>query len=145
MKKIIVTTLLMGWLGLGCAMAQDVKAKDVPAVVKDALVKKYPAATKVSWEKENGNYEANWGGTSGEDNSAQFSPAGAFVEYVKAIKVSELPAAVVAYVKQHYPGVTIKEAGKVTDAAGATSYEAQVKGKDLVFDANGNFVKAEED
>ena len=135
----------MGCLGLGCAMAQDIKAKDVPAVVKDALLKKYPAATKVSWEKENGNYEGNWGGTSGEDNSVQFSPAGVFIEYVKSIKATELPAAVIAYVKQHYPGVTIKEAGKVTDAAGATSYEAEVKGKDLVFDANGNFVKEEKE
>ena len=34
--------------------AQDIKAKAVPEVVKSALAKKYPEATKVSWEKEKG-------------------------------------------------------------------------------------------
>ncbi|HEY9000929.1 MAG TPA: PepSY-like domain-containing protein [Mucilaginibacter sp.] len=96
--------------------AQDIKAKDVPAVVKEALAKKYPKATKVSWEKEKGNYEANWGGNSGEDTSVQFTPSGAFVEEVSAIPVSQLPAEVATYVKSHYNAAKIKEAGKVTDA-----------------------------
>ncbi|HAL82712.1 MAG TPA: hypothetical protein DCO83_11130 [Mucilaginibacter sp.] len=58
--------------------AQDIKTKDVPAVVKSACEKKYPQATKVSWEKEKGNYEANWGGKSGEDNSVQVYAIGYF-------------------------------------------------------------------
>ena len=115
----------------------------VPAVVKTALSKKYPAATKVTWEKENGNYEANWGGKGGEDNSVQFTPKGDFIEIVNAISVSQLPAPVVAYVKEHYKGAKITEAGKVTDAKGKISYEAEVNGKDIIFDENGKFVKAE--
>ena len=144
MKKLFVTSLLIGCLGTGAVMAQDLKAKDVPDVVKTALAKKYPAATKVSWEKENGNFEANWGGRSGEDNSAQFSPAGVFVEYEMAIAVSDLPAAVAGYVKKHYNGASIKEAGKITSANGTVTYEAEVKGKDVIFDANGAFVKESE-
>jgi len=53
-----------------------------------------------------------------------------------------LPANTIAYVKEHYK-VKITEAGKVTDAKGNTSYEAEVKGKDVIFDKDGNFVKAE--
>ncbi len=140
MKKIVVTILLASCTSV-VLTAQDIKAKDVPAIVKDALLKKYPDAVKISWEKENGNYEANWGGRSGEDNSAQFSPTGAFVEYEQAIAINQLPAAVAVYVKAHYNNVAIKEAGKITDAAGTVSYEAEVKGKDLIFDANGNFIK----
>jgi hypothetical protein len=116
---------------------------NVPAKVKTAFMQKYPEAKKVSWEKENGNYEANWGGKSGEDNSVQFTPSGSFIEIVKAIPVSQLPANVGAYVKQHYKGEKITEAGKVTDANNKTSYEAEIKGKDVIFDENGNFVKAE--
>src|SRR5665213_1424733 len=41
---------------------------------------KGPQAKGVSWEKEKGNYEANWGGKSGEDHSAQFTPSGEFLE-----------------------------------------------------------------
>jgi len=123
--------------------AQDIKTKDVPVAVKEALIKKYPKATKVSWEKEKGNYEANWGGKSGEDTSVEFTPAGAFIEEVDAIPVSQLPAEVAAYVKAHYNGVKIKEAGKVTDASGKHFFEAEIKGKDLIFDEGGKFVKVD--
>jgi hypothetical protein len=63
------------------------------------------------------------------------------VEIVKAIVVSDLPKNVAPYVAAHYKGARIKEAGKVTDAAGKTMYEAEIKGGDLIFDENGNFLK----
>ena len=115
----------------------------VPAAVKSALSKKYPSASKVTWEKENGNYEANWGGKSGEDNSVQYTPTGEFIEIVNAIPVSQLPAPVTTYIKSHYKGAKITEAGRVTDAQGKTTYEAEVNRKDIIFDEKGNFVKAE--
>lgn len=85
-------------------MAQNVKIAAVPAAAKTVLIKKYPAAVKATWEKENGNFEANWGGKSGEDMSVQFTPTGSFLEQVAAISPSKLPAGVAAYVKQHYNG-----------------------------------------
>ena len=140
MKRSVLFALAIAAF-VGRAVAQDMKAQNVPAVVKEALAKKYPNATKVSWEKEKGNYEANWGGKSGEDTSVQFTPGGAFVEEVDAIAVSQLPGSVAPYVKTHYNGAKIKEAGKVTDAAGKHFFEAEIKGKDLIFDENGKFVK----
>lgn len=125
----------------GNAMAQRLKDSEVPAAVKAALTKKYPSATGVGWEKEKGNFEANWGGKSKEDHSVMFTPDGTFVEMVDAMPVSGLPAGVATYVKAHYPGAKITEAGKVTDAQGRTRYEAEVKGKDLLFDEKGEFVK----
>ena len=140
MRKKLLFTVVIAVAAINLK-AQDLKTKDVPAVVKSALAKKYPEATKVSWEKEKGNYEANWGGKSGEDSSVQFTPSGTFVEIVKAISISDLPKAVAPYVKAHYKGAKITEAGRVTDAAGKTMYEAEIKGKDLIFDENGNFLK----
>ncbi|MDP4251384.1 MAG: PepSY-like domain-containing protein [Bacteroidota bacterium] len=142
MKKIVLLTI--GTLLTALAIhAQDLKSKDVPAVVKSALQKKYPEAKRVSWEKEKGNYEGNWGGKSGEDHSVQFTPSGEFLEMVNAIPVSELPKPVSVYIREHYKGAKITEAGRVTDAQGKISYEAEVHGKDIIFDENGNFVKAE--
>jgi hypothetical protein len=143
MKKLMMSAMILACSVSGVVIAQDLKAKDVPATVKTALAKKYPesAKFKVSWEKEKGNFEANWGGKSGEDNSATFTQAAVFVELVQAIPVSQLPAAVAPYVKQHYKGAKIKEAGKVTDAAGKHMFEAEIKGKDLIFDEKGNFIK----
>jgi len=137
-KLLFVTAMV---LAAWTVKAQDIKSKDVPAVVKSALMKKYPEAAKVSWEKEKGNYEANWGGKSGEDNSVQFTPAGAFVEIVKAISVSSLPAKIAPYVKEHYKGAKIREAGLLTDAAGTSMYEVEIKGSDLIFSKNGDIKK----
>ena len=145
MKKSLLFAILLTGAAATTVNAQDLKAKDVPAPVKAAFAKKYPEAVKfkVSWEKEKGNYEANWGGKSGEDNSAVFTPAAAFVELVVAMPISGLPKDVAPYVKQHYK-TPIKEAGKVTDANGKTLYEAEIKGgKDLIFDETGKFVKAD--
>ena len=142
MKKNVLVTVISVFIISGC-YAQDLKSSDVPEVVKSALVKKYPEAKGVSWEKENGNYEANWGGKSGEDNSVQFTPSGNFIEIVKAIPVSKLPQSIAPYIKAHYNNSKISEAGIVTDATNKISYEVEVKGKDMIFDENGKFIKAE--
>ena len=141
MTRSLLTGVLALVLVANQSLAQKLKSADVPNAVKSALTQKYPTATNVTWEKEKGNYEANWGGKSKEDNSVVFTPAGTFVEMVKAIPVADLPAAIPEYVKAHYHGARITEAGKVTDAAGKTFYEAEVNGKDLVFDEAGKFVK----
>ena len=142
MKKRFLLTLGIAAIA-GCAFGQSISAKRVPGAVKSALTKKYPQATKVTWEKENGNYEANWGGKSGEDTSVQFTPTGNFVEEVNAIPVSQLPPAVSAYVKANYKGAKIREAGKVTDGQGRKMFEAEIKSKDLIFDEKGSFVKVD--
>ena len=141
MKKTVLPAILLCCMAVSQTMAQRVSSSAVPAAVKSALLQRYPQAAGVNWEKEKGNYEANWGGASKEDNSVVFTPAGTFVEVVKAIPVGQLPSAVATYVKNHYSGAKITEAGLVTDAAGHISYEAEVHGKDLVFDEKGNFLK----
>lgn len=143
MKK-YVSALLLFSLNAAITHAQRISTKDVPSTVSASLKKKYPEASQVTWEKEKGNYEANWGGKSGEDHSVQFSPDGAFIEQVNAIPVSSLPPSVHNYVQQHYKGIKITEAGKVTDAHGKTLFEAEVQHKDLLFDEKGNFIKAED-
>src|SRR6202521_3887497 len=118
MKKSLFSAFLLAITITSIAVAQDLKEKDIPAAVKDAFAKKYPNAKKVSWEKEKGNYEANWGGKSGEDSSATFTPTANFLEIVVTIPISQLPPGVAPYVNNHYQGAKIREAGKVTDAAG---------------------------
>lgn len=146
MKKIIGLAAIVFSIGTATFAQEKNEMNEkvnVPPAVRTALAKKYPEASKVTWEKEKGNYEANWGGKSGEDNSVQFTPSGNFIEIVNAIPVSQLPASAITYVKEHYKGTKITEAGKVTDAKGKTSYEAEVHGRDIIFDENGTFIKAE--
>lgn len=123
------------------AFALNAQKLRVPPPVKAAFIKQYPAASHVTWEKEKGNYEANWGGQSGEDHSVMYTPSGGFIEAVEAIKISQLPNGVAEYIKTHYKGAKITEAGRVTDARGKISYEAEVRKKDILFDENGKFIK----
>ena len=92
------------------------------------------------WEKENGKYEVNF-----KQNGVQWSllmdDKGKITETEMDIKVPELPATVLAYVKEHYKGKTIKEGAKITRADGSINYEAEVGGKDVIFDAKGNFLR----
>jgi hypothetical protein len=127
MKKHLIATAVAGLLFSGVLFAQNM---NVPSV---------------TWEKENGNFEANWGGSSGEDNSVMYSPSGQFLEIAKAISVKQLPPSAIEYVKSHYKGSSITEAALVTDAKGKVTYEAEVNHKDVVFDEKGNFVKTEKE
>ena len=123
--------------------AQKLDASKVPAAVKTAFAKQYPGAT-AKCEMEKGNYEAGFK-QNGQTMSALFTPTGTMTESEVAIKVSELPAGVSAYLKEHYKGKPIKEAAKITKVDATVNYEAEVNGKDVIFDANGKFLREEKD
>ena len=125
------------------ACAQKLDASKVPAAVKASCAKQYPGIA-VTWEKEDGKYEASFK-QNGNAISAMFEPNGTFTESEVDIKVAELPATVLAYVKEHYKGKTIKEGAKITKADGTVNYEAEVNGKDVIFDASGKFLKEMKD
>ncbi len=143
MKRLMMFSVLTISISIS-ACAQQIKESKVPTAVAKALHQKYPTAKGITWEKEKTNYEANWGGKSGEDNSVQFTPTGAFIEIVNAIPVNQLPKSILTYVATHYKGAKINEAGKVTNAQGITTYEVEVNKKDIIFDEKGAFVKVED-
>lgn len=123
--------------------AQKIDASKVPAPVKAAFTKDYPNISP-KWEKENGKFEAGFK-QHGSVMSILYEANGTMVESEIDIKVSDLPASVLAYVKEHYKGKTIKEGAKITKADGTINYEAEVGGKDVIFDANGKFLKEEKE
>lgn len=125
------------------ACAQKLDASKVPAAVKAAFAKQFPGATP-KWEKEDGKYEAGFK-QNGNTMSALFEANGTMTESEMDIKVTDLPAAVLSYVKDHYKGKSIKEGAKITKADGTVNYEAEVDGKDVIFDATGKFLKEVKD
>ena len=139
MNKIMIISALIAAIGFS-ACAQKLDASKVPAVVKAAFAKQY-AGIPVKWEKEGGKYEAGFK-QNGNIMSALFEENGKMTESEMDIKVAYLPASVLAYVKEHYKGKSIKEGAKITKADGTVNYEAEVDGKDVIFDANGKFIEA---
>jgi hypothetical protein len=142
MKKIMAVALLLAVVNAG-GYAQKLDASKVPVAVKAAFAKQYPGIT-AKWEKEDGLFEASFK-QNGSSISAMYETNGTLKETETDIKVNELPAAVLAYVKEHYKGKTIKEGAKITKANGTVNYEAEVNGKDVIFDVNGNFLKEVKD
>ena len=138
MKKIVAFIAFITAISFA-ASAQKIDAGKVPTSVKTSFTKQFPGvATK--WEKENGKYEASFK-KDGNTMSALFEKNGTMTESETDIKVSALPAAVLAYVKANYKSKTIKEAAKITKSDGTIMYKAEVDGKDVIFDSNGKFVK----
>jgi hypothetical protein len=107
---------------------------------KATLKKAYPAATGVKWDKEDGGYEASFK-NGGKSMSLIIDAKGMVKETETDITVAELPAAVRTYVAKNMPGKKIKEAAIIINGAGKKMYEAEVSGKDVLFDEAGVPVK----
>lgn len=135
MKRLVYVIVLLTFVGK-TSSAQKLNATKVPTAVKTAFSKMHTGISKVSWSKEDANFEAEFT-LDGKETSEVYSASGTFLESEVEIKVAELPAAV----KMKLKNQKIAEAAKITRANGSVIYEAEVKGKDLLFDANGNLVK----
>lgn len=135
MKTIVYVMALLMFAGT-TSQAQKLNAGKVPTAVKTAFSKAHSGISKVSWSKENANFEAEFS-LNGKETSEVYTANGTFVESEVEIKVAELPTAVKMKLKDQ----KVAEAAKITKANGSVIYEAEVKGKDLLFDANGNPVK----
>ena len=130
---------VVGLIYLSC-FSQKVKEVEVPQIVRDAFSKEYPQVVKVIWDRENENYEASFD-LNKVDHSVLIDQEGKVVETEIEIEESELPVRILKYIDMHYPRKRLKEAAKITDAKGNVTYEAEVKGVDLLFDSIGDFIK----
>jgi Putative beta-lactamase-inhibitor-like, PepSY-like len=116
----------------------------VPPATTLAFAKAFPAAEKIKWGKEKADFEADFV-FNGKHFSAVYDQTGVLKETEEDIKTTALPAVVTDYVKQHYKNASIKEAAKITKPTGEVNYEAEVNKMDLIFDANGKFIRQEHD
>ena len=138
MKKIILV------LSLFISAATNAQKSESTPEAISAFAKAYPGVTNAKWEKEDGNYEVTFE-QKGNKLSVIYNAKGVLQESEIEIKTSELPAAVTAYMKEHYKGFVVKSGAKITKADGSINYEAAIKGKDVLFDANGKFIKEAKD
>lgn len=133
MRSIIIMVVAIATGTFSCAQ----KKVNPPTAVITAFNKQFAGATKIKWEKEKGKYEAGFVQTN-IATSALFSADGSLEETEIVIAATDLPAAAVQYARTKGK---IKEATKITNADGNIKYEAEINGKDLFFDAAGNFIK----
>ncbi|MBC7652844.1 MAG: PepSY-like domain-containing protein [Oligoflexus sp.] len=141
MKKKIFTAIIV----VATFTSLNTFAQNIPAATKKSLTKTYPNAKDVKWEKENSNYEAGFQ-QDGKELSLVIDAKGNILETETAIKTTDLPQSVLSFLKSKFGNnLKIKDAAKIKKADGNIIYEAEVKGLDYLFDANGKFIKTAKD
>ena len=124
--------------------AQKMNAAKVPAVVKASFAKQFPTAADVKWEKEGKTYEVALK-YNGQNITVSLDGKGTIVETEFGIKSIDLPAPALKYVSDNFKGKPILSADKIT-AGSKITYEVVVqKGKALMFDEKGTYIKKEND
>lgn len=141
--KRYISSLALVLLTASYSFAQE-KSATPTAQAKATFKQQFPAATKVKWEKEKGDFEVNFM-EKGTEMSAVFSPQGSLKETERTITAAELPEPAKAYLEKNYKGKKIKEAAKITKADASVNYEAKINKTDLLFDASGKFIKVAKD
>jgi hypothetical protein len=111
--------------------------------VRTSFEKNYPGIP-ASWEKEGKDYEAGFKQHS-QSISVLFDKDGTLLETEKGIAQSEFPAPVQAELTKRYKGKPIKECAMITKANGDVNYEAEINGKDVLFNQDGKFLKEVKD
>lgn len=139
MKHLILSATVIALLAMTAFAGGD----EVPAAVKEKFASLYPNVKKAKWEKENGNYEAEFE-VNEVETSCVFDANANLLETETEIAVNTLPKAAAEYCAKNHAGKKISEAAKIVDSKNTPYFEAEVKGVgDLIFDASGNFVKKE--
>jgi len=124
MKSIII--LVSSVLIVSVCFAQKISADMVPVPVKSGFINKYPSITKIVWEKEKGNYEANFK-MNKKEFEATFDSTGNWIKTAMEIEVSDLPLFIVTAVNNEFADAKIKEAAKGEFAGNKTYFEVNIK------------------
>ena len=136
----ISTALAIALFTSGSLMATD----KTPQVVKDSFTKAYPKVAKVSWEEEDGNFEAKFKDGK-KELSVIYKADGSLIETEELLKEAELPKKVTSEAHKAHPKAKFLEFAKITRADGTVVYEVEIKenGKetDLLFSPEGKETK----
>jgi hypothetical protein len=135
MKNLTITLLFFS--SLNFVIAQN---NNVPATMKVSFSKAFKNVSNVTWQKEGKNFEVSFT-QNGNKMSADINANGKVEETETELKTSSLSPKIIRYMKDHYSKKELIGAAKITNSEGVLSYEAAIKGKDVFFDANGNFLK----
>jgi len=143
MKNVVFAiTLLMGGLVFGQSEKNQQKIK-VPEAVKMAFQADFPKV-RAHWGMEDGGYEAEFK-MNGRDASAVYDSRGHKIAFEIAVERSEVPEEAWDYILKNYANTKITEIARISDDQNVVNYEVEIgmdgKSYDVLFDANGKFLK----
>jgi hypothetical protein len=128
------------------ACKQTKTENGIPQPAISAFQKLHPNAVGVKWGNEAPTFEAKFS-EGAMRGAVSFDSLGTVVETELVIESTQLPnpQLIADYVRDNYPGERIQRCEKVTKNDGTITYEIQITGKELVFDAQEKFLNEEPD
>ncbi|MCW2118254.1 hypothetical protein [Flavobacterium sp. 7A] len=143
MKNLI---LLLTVLFAFTACKQSSTSREVPENIKMAFVKSHPYAIILKWNDEPPFWEVKYK-ESTEKGAVSYDENAVITETELVITKDLLPngATIPNYIKANYPKEKMQGYEKITTASGTITYEIQIPGKEIVFDANGKYLLEEKD
>ena len=143
MKKIILL-LSVCFLFVFQGYTQTVPNEKVPAPVKEAFAKKFPAAANVQYEMEMKDYQVTFK-DKGIGMSANFNPSGEWLGTETIMIESDLPKDVLTSVATNFVGFVTTEITKLEGPDNVLNYEMNLtKGKEayeVKFSPKGEILK----
>lgn len=119
--------------------ASTIDQQEIPSVVINAVMTKYPDATDLEWEVKDGVYEAEFD-LGKDDYEVWVNPQGTILKVEQEIQISQIPVAVLNKVKSDFKDYKLDDVTKV-DLAKNTYYEIELDGKlgdqTVVYSSNG--------
>ena len=140
MLKLILTFAIAGFFIQ--AQAQNLRPNDIPFAVTAAFHQAYPSIQAADWNKVGNNFEAEYKADT-LNRSVTYTSSGILFETNTEILEAALPDPVMKYLNENYKDNKVNESSEITDENGNVTYKTKIKGMDLTFDSEGNYVKAE--
>ena len=143
MKKFFILLLACLLISMS-GYSQKITADKIPASVKQAFTKMFPAATGAKYEKEKKDYEVSFV-NKGAEMSANFDARGRWLETETVVRPEDLPKAVADSVERNFPGYTVANVGKMEKPGREFVYEMDLKkdkdGLEVEISAKGHILK----
>lgn len=146
MKKIKVLIFVM--LASISIHAQDMKSSDVPKSFTEGLLKAYPAAQNIKWDKRGMDYKVKFDVGSAQ-HEIWFNKNSEMVKVEKNVTRSEIPTNLMKVIKRDYPNYRIDSVESVEKDGEVTFVVELEKGWNeslrITFNTNGQILRALKD
>jgi uncharacterized membrane protein YkoI len=143
-----LTLLVFALLATVAVNAQDLKSNEVPRSFTEGLLKAYPTATDIEWEKSGTDYKVEFD-VGKMEHEIWFNKDGNMVKVEKNITRAEIPANLMEIIKRDYPDYKIDSVESV-EMGGNVTYVVELEKSwneslRITFNTNGQILRAMRD
>ncbi len=140
MKKITLLGILLFFVV--STQAQRLEIREVPEAVMIAFRKANPGVGNPQWRKDKENYQAKCM-VNKTPRTFTYTKSGTPVVKDAKAAMEALPGAVREYLDKNHHGTVVDKVLRIINPKGTVIYAVEINGSDLIFDANGKYLKTQ--